>query len=298
MLMMPRGLAILLCGCAVFAARASTPEEPTTLQPTPHWSGLPIWGVEAEKRGFQLPLPFGIGFNYYHEDQPFDINDLQVSIGSGDSVSVKNFATIDQVDTSQQCFATRLDAWIFPFLGIYGVGGYTTGEMNGTVGLPAIPILGIPAQTLPLSIGYEGPTYGGGATLAGGFKISDWGTLTAFIVADANYTVTPLSFKNENLFTDTKAEALVFSSRLGLRARVSQNMHVGIWGGAMYQNVSEFLAGEAAGGSFAFLVEQSPASPWNALIGFRLEIGRHFDLLVEGGVGTRSSILGGGTFRF
>lgn len=267
-------------------------------KPKPHWSGLPIWGVEAAERGFQLPLPFGLGVNYYHEDQPFDIKDLQVSIGSGDPVPVQNFAEIDRVNTTQSCLNTRLDAWIFPFLNLYGIVGYTTGEMNGTIGLPGIPILGIPAQTLPLAIAYEGPTYGGGGTLAGGFEVSDVGSLTAFLVADANYTVTELSFTDERLFTDTQATALVISSRLGLRARISERVHFAIWGGAMYQDVSEFLVGRAADGSFAFLVEEIPTAPWNALLGARVELGRHFDLMIEGGIGARSSILGGCTFRF
>ena len=53
--------------------------------------------------------------------------------------------------------------------------------------MPEIPILGIPAQDLPLNIAYEGPTYGGGGTLAGGFKVSDRGELTLFPGVSAPY---------------------------------------------------------------------------------------------------------------
>jgi len=282
-----------------FTSASSETGDATIVEtPQPHWSHLPIWGVEAEARGHQLPLPFGIGVNYYHEKQPFNINDLEVSIGGRDPVSVKDFAVIDQVDTAQSSVTTRIDAWIFPFLSLYGVVGYTSGEMNGAVGLPGIPILGIPSQMLPLSIAYEGPTYGGGGTLAGGFKVSEWRALTAFTVVDANYTITDLDFTDERLFTDTKATALVISTRLGLRARISERMHAGIWAGAMYQGVSEFLVGRNADNSFAFLVVQGPVSPWNAVVGGRLEVGRHLDFMIEGGIGTRLSILGGLTFRF
>lgn len=297
---MARVIATLVLGmgglCGVEAVKAAAETETIEL-PAPHWSRLPIWGVEAEARGFQLPLPLGIGLNYYREQQPFNIDDLQVS-GGGDPISVKDFAVIDQVDTTQWNAIARADVWLFPFFNIYGIGGFTSGEMVGTVGLPGIPILGIPPQDLPLNIGYEGPTYGGGATLAGGFKISDRGNLTLFMVADVNYTVTDLEFTDERLFTDTKAEALVFSARVGLRRKISERLHVGLWGGTMHQDVSEFLVGTSADQSFAFLVEQSPVNPWNALVGGRLEIGRHFDLMVEGGFGTRSSIMGGLTFRF
>ena len=72
---------------------------------------------------------------------------------------------------------------------------------------------------------------------------------------------------------DTNAEALVFSARLGLRRRMSDRLHLALWAGAMRQEVSEFLVGEAIGQGFAFLVAQGPVAPWNALIGGRLEIG-------------------------
>jgi len=295
-------IALLLGACTrgaslVGVCHAALADEGVTDQPEPHWSHLPIWGVEAEARGYQIPLPFGIGFNYYREQQPFKIKDLQVSRG-GDLVSVNEFLELDRVDTTQQNGIVRVDAWLFPFLNIYGLAGYTSGKMEGQIALPDIPILGIPAQNLPLNIGYEGPTYGGGITLAGGFKVSDWRTLTLFVVADANYTFTDLDFTDERLFTDTRAEALVFSSRLGLRGKVAEKQHLAFWAGAMFQDVSEFLVGRAADDSFAFLVVQSPVAPWNAVIGGRWEIGRHFDLIVEGGVGTRTSIMGGLTFRF
>jgi len=253
--------------------------------------------VEAEAKGFQLPLPFGIGLNYYREQQPFNIKDLQVSRG-GRPVSVNDLVQLDRVDTTQHNGIARLDAWLFPFLNVYGLLGYTSGNMQGKVALPAIPRLGIPAQTLPLDISYEGPTYGVGATLAGGFKVIDWRNLTLFAVADANYTRTPLDFTDERLFTDTTAKALVFSTRLGLRARLSEKMHVAVWGGAMFQDVSDSLIGRSADNGFAFLVVQNPVEPWNALVGGRLEIGRHVDMMVEGGIGVRSSIMGGVTFRF
>ena len=42
-------------------------EEGVAAQPKPHWLQLPVWGVEAEARGYQLPLPFGVGVSYYRE---------------------------------------------------------------------------------------------------------------------------------------------------------------------------------------------------------------------------------------
>src|SRR4051794_33904905 len=85
--------ALVTCfGCSPACAQDAAPD-----QPQPHWSPLPIWGVDAEARGFQLPLPFGVGFNYYREQQPFNINDLQVSRG-GAAVSINDFVGLHQVE--------------------------------------------------------------------------------------------------------------------------------------------------------------------------------------------------------
>lgn len=265
--------------------------------PQPHWSHLPVWGAEAEARGYQLPLPFGVGVNYYREQQPFKIKDLQVTRG-GRPVSVNESLQLETVNTTQQNGIMRLDAWLFPFLNVYGLAGYTSGNMQGKIALPEISMLNISAQELPLNIAYEGPTYGGGATLAGGFKVCDRGDLTLFLVADANYTVTDLSFTDEQLFTDTRMTAFVFSARIGLRRKMSEQLHFALWGGTMFQDVSESLIGRAVDQEFAFMVVEEPVAPWNALVGGRLEIGRHWDLMVEGGLGTRTSIMGGLTFRF
>ena len=278
------------------AADLNTVDAPET--PKPHWSHLPIWGTSAAERGFELPLPFGVGVNYYLERQPFEIGDLQVALLGGDPIPVQDFATIEQVTTTQSSLTTRIDAWLFPFLNLYGILGYTSGEMDGKVELPRIPILLPNGGELPLLIGYEGPTFGGGVTLGGGVPLNQTKTTTLFGVVDANYTVTDLDFTDEALFTDTQVKAFVFSSRLGIRRKLSKRVHAGVWAGAMYQDVSELLIGRASNQSFAFLVVQKPVQPWNMLIGGRVEIGRHFDVIVEGGIGTRQSILGGVTVRF
>jgi len=62
----------------------------------PHWSGLPIWGAEAEARGYRLPLPFGIGITGFSAKQPVNIQDLQIGRNGLPPTSIKNFIQIDQ----------------------------------------------------------------------------------------------------------------------------------------------------------------------------------------------------------
>jgi hypothetical protein len=105
----------------------------------PHWSGLPIWGAEAEARGYQLPNPFGIGITAYSARQPVNIQDLQ--LGRKEPISVTNFLQIDQVDTSQQNVSAKFDVLIFPFLSVYALLGYTQGSTKGVIQVPGEPIL-------------------------------------------------------------------------------------------------------------------------------------------------------------
>ena len=276
-------------------ARADAP--PT---PQPHWSGLPIWGVEAEAKGYQIPYPFGVGISAYSARQPVNIQDLQLA-RNGPPVSVKNFLQINTVDTSQQNVSAKFDVLVFPFLDVYALGGYTTGTTKGLILVPAEPILGIgiiEPRELQLNAAFSGPTYGFGITLQGGAKVDSWHDLTAIVVADWNRTQTKLTFENESVIADTKPIATVFSARVGLHATVGNGAGAAVWIGAMHQNIQQEVAGSVANTDLQFIVIQSPQKPWNTLFGGLYEFGKDGFVLLEGGVGARKSILASAVYRF
>ncbi len=267
--------------------------------PESHWSGLPIWGAEAEARGYQVPLPFGIGATAYSARQPVNIKDLQLGRSGNAPVSVTNFLQIDKVDTSQQNASVKFDALIFPFLDVYGIVGYTKGTTKGLIQVPADPILGIiQTRQLQLDAAFDGPTYGAGVTLQGGTKVNDWHDLTAIAVADWNRTKTNLSFENEALIAETKPVATVFSARVGLHGTVGASNGAAIWTGAMHQSIQQTVAGSVANTDLQFIVLQSPTQPWNTLLGGLFEFGKHGYVLVESGFGDRRSILASAVYRF
>lgn len=270
------------------------PKSAETLQP--HWSNLPIWGSEAEARGHRIPLPFGIGVTYYDARQPVNVRDLKLGVGRGPTESA-TFAKVGAVSSWQQNVSSRFDVWPLPFFNLYGVAGYTKGNTRGVVSVTG-PVFGILNEDLPLLAEFHGPTFGGGVTLAGGFKITEWRDLHAFMVADANHTITNLSFKDETLISHTRPQATVAAVRFGLRGEVTEYIYTGIWVGAMFQRIQEEVAGSVAGRELEFIINQRAASPWNTLIGGQIELGKHFNIIVEGGIGPRSSILTGTTFRF
>ena len=266
--------------------------------PASHWSGLPIWGAEAEARGYQIPLPFGIGVTAYSARQPVNIQDLQLGRNGNDPVSVKNFLQIDKVDTTQQNVSAKFDVLVFPFLDVYALGGYTTGSTSGVILVPAVPTLDITPRQLQLNARFKGPSYGVGATLQGGAKISQSPELTAFAVVDINRTRTELSFSNEQLLLGTKPLTTVFSARLGLSGVVAPSITGAIWAGAMHQRIQEEVAGNVANTDLEFVVIQNAANPWNTLLGGLMEFERHWGILIEGGLGPRMSILAGVGYRF
>ena len=284
-----------LLALALFSGIARADDAAT---PAPHWSGLPIWGAEAEARGYQIPRPFGIGITAYSARQPVNIQDLQLARNGKDPVSVKNFLQIDTVDTSQQNVSAKFDVLVFPFLDVYVLLGYTKGTTKGLIQVPGEPILGIIEPTvLQLDAAFNGPTYGAGVTLQGGTKVSDWRDLTAIVVVDWNRTQTKLSFENETLIADTKPVATVFSARVGLHGMVSPSMGAAVWVGGMHQSIQQTVAGSVANTDLQFIVVQSPTQPWNTLLGGLVEFGKDGYVLVEGGLGARKSILAAAVYR-
>lgn len=278
------------------SARADTPSPSES--PQPHWSGLPIWGAEAAARGYQLPLPFGIGVTAYSARQPVDIQDLQLGRSPNPPVSVTSFLQINRVDTTQQNVSAKFDVLVFPFFDVYALAGHTTGSTRGLIQVPAVPTLTLTPRQLQLNASFKGPTYGVGATLQGGAKISQSPELTAFAVADINQTKTKLTFSNEQLLAETKPEATVFSARLGLSGVVAPSIRGAMWAGAMHQRIQQEVAGSVANTDLQFLVIQNAAHPWNALLGGLMEFGRNWGILIEGGLGPRMSILAGVGYRF
>jgi len=276
-------------------SQSATPTSAET--PQPHWSHLPIWGAEAEAKGYRIPLPFGIGGTFYDAKQPVTVKDLKLGAG-GSAPESATFVKINQPITSwQQNVSTRFDVWLFPFVNVYGIAGYTRGNTRGRVTVTG-PVFGLLNEELPLLAEFNGPTVGGGMTLGFGHKITEWHNLTAFIVGDVNHTITFLSFKNETLVAETKPQATVAAIRGGVRGEVTKFIYAGMWVGGMYQSIQEEVAGSVAGRQLEFIINQRASSPWNTLVGGQIEFGKHFHIIVEGGFGPRSQILTGAALRF
>ena len=252
--------------------------------PAPHWSGLPIWGVEAEARGYQIPLPFGIGVTAYSAEQPVNIQDLQLGRNGKPPVSVKNFLLIDKVDTSQQNVSAKLDVLVFPFLDVYALLGYTKGTTKGLIQVPGDPIVGIieprvlqlnaVVQRPDLRRRLDAPGRRQGQRLAGpdGFR-------GGRLEPHPDQAVV----RKRNVDRPHEADGYGLLGQSGL-ARHRRPLQWARRSGSVrcISGSSKTVAGSVADTDLQFIVVQSPTKPWNTLLGGLFEFGKDGYVLARG----------------
>ncbi|WP_370560468.1 hypothetical protein [Edwardsiella tarda] len=290
-------------------SKSSVPAQ--TSEPPVEHSLLPIWGDEARARGYDLPEPFGINVNYMNMRQNIVVDSISFSglsiFGTplpADMFNIKVGHTRQQSKTE----TIKLDAWLFPFMNIYGVVGHTRGSS-----LSKIDVLLRDGQTLysniDFKLNFKGTTYGAGTVFAGGY--GNW-----FGLVDMNYTQTRFDI------LDGSIDAFTLSPRVGYRFTTPgidtiglPNGKLSLWVGSMYQDVQQEFKGnindlsmpaELVGliqmantkGQGRFDVRQHLSSPWNVLIGAQYEITRNFNLTSEVGFAKRNSFFIAGEYRF
>ncbi|NLX13276.1 MAG: hypothetical protein GXY44_06420 [Phycisphaerales bacterium] len=263
-----------------------------------HWSGLPLWGAkEAREHTFKLPLPLGVSGIYYTEKQDFTMPELKLG-GKGGLLDVGGLLKVSKVKTEQTALNTCFDAWVFPFLKLYALAGYVNGHADITVRPAMLPI----GPKLNIGLDYEGPTLGLGGTLATGFKPFKNRPTIVFGLLDLNFTKTFLDFKQIVASLNT-VDVMVFSMRFGVRERIMQHPSIGdvnvsVWGGMMYEGVQRIMTGRLGIFDLDFRAKIEAVNPWNTIIGSRLELGEHCDLMFELGIGERQSAMLGVAYRF
>lgn len=282
-----------------FGADETPPAKRPQVEPITR--ALPFGGEKVRAMGYDLPLPFGIGANFVYVDQGIEIRNLKVDIADTNiDASGISFSDANAHDAAG---IARLDMWLLPFANVYGIVGYLNGEAELDVNIPALtvnlPIIGpVPitqAQTLDFNIDYNGVTYGGGATLAGGYK-------NIFASLDINYTETNVDVVDGNIRT------LTVSPRLGIL--VDPDALAGtlaFWIGAMYMDYKQTVTDDInlreldprlPSVEIDFEIDIKNETPWNFLFGGQWEITKRFQLTAEGGLGNRKQAILGGFFRF
>ncbi len=325
-------LVLMTSSCMVFQATAATDLTPLYSyqddnQATPLHENttqvaevkhhvLPFWGDEARQRGYELPQTFGVNINYMNIRQNIDVDSINFNGLSLRSHSLDNAFKINVGKTRERSKTEtlKLDAWLLPFMNVYGLVGYTDGHSVSQIGVgikgPRKYHYPGNLQNLAFQLDFKGTTYGVGTTLVGG--IGNW--FTAF---DANYTQTRFDI------LDGSINAFTLSPRLGYRFSTpgSDALHLpagklNLWVGSMYQDVQQEFKGSLNDltmpstalqdmvnlankeGKGRFDVKQHLQSPWNMLVGAQYELTANFNVTTEIGFAERNSLFVAGEYRF
>ena len=245
-----------------------------------------------------LPLPFGIGVIGYWQEQDLKPKSIGLATLGITGISAQAANVESEVDN----YNVRLDAWLLPFLNVYGIVGKVegenkasgvtvtdswTGNTGGNVILEAT-LSGIQAgiQSSGFPLDYDGEVYGIGAILAYQWG-KYWGTI------DYNFTQADLDISTSEIDTHTITPRIGRSGSLG-------NIKGSLWIGAMHQAVDENHNGQINQGGLdiEYIVLNEQENEWNFLLGGAAELSERIHVGIEGGLGERKQVMGNLTFRF
>ena len=247
-------------------------------------------GEEALKRGYELPLPFGVGVILTGiDDREIDVTDVRIGIeGSTDSVS--DYATLGSSSTVFNA-NLRFDTWLLPFLNVYAIAGYVHNESDTDihVELPAPgPLPGTVEYDTTVKTELDGMVGGIGTTLAGGWK-------SFFAVLDYNYVRSDMGFDDD--FT-----AQIVSLRAGWQGKVN-GRGLQIWLGVGNWDTAATATGHVDledGRRLVFEADQQPHTNWIYDLGGNYMLSKRWQLFADVGTDFNGAyvIVLGPTWRF
>ncbi len=178
---------------------------------------LPIWGQKAFDKGYgdQLQLPLGVNINYVYANIDMKITEFTLNIGDYDLSDIINIETLNftEVSANSSGLNYRADAWIFPFMNVYGlfskISRWTSVRLQPTWK----DSLGNVILQLPefgATVDFDAIAYGAGTTLVFGYQ-------NYFLSTDINNSAT------DTELLDNQVGVLNLSTRLGYKFDLSRN---------------------------------------------------------------------------
>jgi hypothetical protein len=257
---------------------AAPPSDPTP-QESRHVLPFLQDKVPEEYRG-QVPLPFGISFNYVHQVLPLVINDPVFVVGG--SPLPPGLVQGGSIKAVTDALVARADVWILPFLDVYGTAAHLSGDANEIRVDLAAP-LPIP---IPDQVSYSGSDYGVGFTGAFGYR-------AFFVSYDVNW-----NWAKPDVINWVRVQ--VQGPRVGVLL-VPWGVHGKVYAGAMRLAIAGTQTGSVSLGpglSLEFSLQARAESAWSPLVGTEFEIARHLMLVAEGAFGKTDQVLLSAGYRF
>ncbi|QZE12712.1 hypothetical protein K4L44_08930 [Halosquirtibacter laminarini] len=182
---------------------------------------LPIGAQKIVKLGNDLPLPVGLMFNYVHQKTEVNTTDLMLSFEEFGTYQDFSWVEFDKARNTTNVMNIRLDAWLFPFLNIYGIYAHSWTDANTQVTFP----VDIPIHTEPTA-----NTVGFGGVLAYGFK----------------HYYMALNFNRSYTYSSALTSTIkgnIASFRLGRNFNITGLHKIGLNIGCQYQNFNSYSKG-------------------------------------------------------
>ncbi len=279
---------------------------------------FPLLARKAYKKGFDIPLPYGVGVTYFYARQAIDITSTRIGFNGGEMIDLTGKIVYGDVENTTNVFTTRADLWVLPFLNIYAV--YGIGSSSVTVPLVE-PAVFTTKQDFQLQ------SYGFGATAAAGLG-------PVFFTLDYNISWAKLAV------VDKAVPASTLDMRIGhnfISARHPER-GVTIWMGAFMQNIRSSTEGHIAMSSVIspdqvadidakidastkftpaekailkdavnnletstvdYQLDKRIAAPWNMILGVQYQHNKHWQGRVEiGTFGKRTQFMLNLNYRF
>jgi hypothetical protein len=185
---------------------------------------FPLMAKNAYKKGYDIPLPYGVSAIYMYLRQEIDITNTSIAFNDNPSVDLSDILKYGSVMNTTNVYTVRPNMWVLPFLSVYGI----MGMGHSQVVVPVVePIVFTTTQEFSLKTG------GVGLTLAGGLG-------PFFLTADGNVAWTWLEALNKPV------PAYNFDTRIGhsFVSATHPERNLTVWIGAFFQTLSSQTTGE------------------------------------------------------
>jgi hypothetical protein len=228
----------------------------------------------------RVPLPYGISFDYFRLDERLALSN-PILIFNGQPVP-SELIQVGTLSALTNSYTARFDAWILPFLNVFGTATRFTGEATDI----QAQVIGFPSL-IPSNMTYDGSGVGTGFVAAVGYR--------AFF---ASYN---LSYHWQ--FMEIPSNTVVVSiqgPRVGVQFTpwgLESNVYVGAMREGIRGRQSGTIAIEGLG-DVEFDLIAVAEHPWSPTVGAELGVTRHIRANVEASFSGRSGLLLGAGYRF
>lgn len=207
---------------------------------------LPVWAQKVQDRGMadQLQLPFGLNVNYVNAFIDMQITEFELLLGGRDVSGIINTETLNftEVNATTNGINLRADAWILPFLNVYGLFSSVTGGTNVSLKPTWKNSTGDVILQLPefsSKVEFDAMAYGAGATMIFGWN-------GYFSSVDVNYS------RTDTELLEKQVGYLTMSARLGHKfglSKTNEDFFIAPYVGVMYRN---FVGDRGSSGKIGF----------------------------------------------